>query len=98
LHTAFCVHVVYRQDLLDVYDGEASASPDSTVASSSVCSQNVAVILLVPVRLGSDALNQQYVPCLKTLLNMKECLGLIGGKPKHSLYFIGWQGDLCAEC
>ncbi|KAF7280187.1 hypothetical protein GWI33_006313 [Rhynchophorus ferrugineus] len=51
------------------------------------------LILLIPVRLGTEKFNTIYAPCLTTLLSIKECIGIIGGRPKHSLYFVGYQDD-----
>jgi len=70
---------------------------------------NTALVLLVPIRLGSDSLNTIYIPCIKVsvvlivhlivhyfftpqaLLSMDHCIGIIGGRPKHSVYFVGFQ-------
>ncbi|XP_071043438.1 cysteine protease ATG4D [Parasteatoda tepidariorum] len=51
------------------------------------------LILFVSVRLGNDKINPFYIPCLKNLLTYEQCIGIIGGRPKHALYFIGWQDD-----
>ena len=29
---------------------------------------------------------------LQNLLSLDHCIGIIGGKPKHSVYFVGFQG------
>lgn len=51
------------------------------------------MVLLVPLRLGVDKLNSGYAPCLTALLSLDDCIGVIGGRPRHALYFIGYQDD-----
>lgn len=51
------------------------------------------LILLVPLRLGADKLNPDYASCLTALFRLTTCIGVIGGRPRHSLYFIGYQED-----
>lgn len=84
-YDSICMYVaqdccIYKQDVLEL------------------CQKNTEkftpVILLVSVRLGGDELNEVYIETLKFFLRMSNCIGIIGGKPKHSLYFIGYQGNI----
>ncbi|KAJ2793199.1 hypothetical protein H4R20_006611, partial [Coemansia guatemalensis] len=77
---------------------------DQTVYASEVRKQALAnadadraawrpLLLLVPVRLGLSRLNPSYIPKIKTLFQIPQSVGLVGGKPSRSFYFIGRQGD-----
>jgi hypothetical protein len=39
-------------------------------------------------------MNSVYGSCLTALLTLENCIGIIGGRPKHSLYFVGFQGKV----
>mmetsp|Transcript_30173 Transcript_30173/g.68267 ORF Transcript_30173/g.68267 Transcript_30173/m.68267 type:complete len:628 (-) Transcript_30173:86-1969(-) len=51
------------------------------------------LIVVVPVRLGaSDRINPSYIPKLASYLSLPQSLGFIGGRPRHSYYFVGVRG------
>jgi cysteine protease ATG4 len=81
------------QDIVDLCDVSQSKP---TVSTRSLHSTPLwkALILLVPVRLGAEKMNSSYGPCLTALLTLENCIGIIGGRPKHSLYFVGFQGKV----
>ncbi|XP_051569423.1 cysteine protease atg4da-like isoform X1 [Myxocyprinus asiaticus] len=88
--------VVYVAQDCTVYVGDVlrlcgmSRTEDLSLSCRSVWKS---LILLVPIRLGGDVLNPTYTKCVKRLLALRCCIGIIGGKPKHSLYFVGFQDD-----
>ncbi|KAL6066034.1 Cysteine protease atg4d [Balamuthia mandrillaris] len=51
------------------------------------------LLLIIPLRLGLDSLNQVYVPALKHTFHFPQSLGIVGGKPRSSLYFVGYQDN-----
>ncbi|KJE93088.1 hypothetical protein CAOG_03931 [Capsaspora owczarzaki ATCC 30864] len=78
-----------------------SVSTDETVTPSASTSQSppvlpppfIPLLILMPLRLGLNEINRMYIPCLKALLMCAQCVGIIGGRPRHSLYFVGYQED-----
>lgn len=57
------------------------------------CDNWRSVLIMVPVRLGGEGLNPIYESCLYALFTHDLCIGIIGGRPKHSLYFVGFQEE-----
>jgi len=51
------------------------------------------LLLFVPLRLGLNEINPVYISGLKKCFTLKQSLGIIGGRPNHASYFIGYMGD-----
>ena len=71
---------IFKKDIIDLCTNKSN-------------NEFIPCMILVSVRLGGEELNDIYVESLKMFLEMENCIGMIGGKPKHSLYFIGYQGE-----
>ncbi|KAG5447144.1 Cysteine protease atg4d [Clonorchis sinensis] len=62
------------------------SSPSTTLFPSH------AVILLLPIRLGLDKrIDARYVPMVCRLVRDPCFVGIIGGRPRHSIYILGCQ-------
>eukprot|EP00741_Cyanophora_paradoxa_P001830 tig00000507_g1773.t1 len=73
---------IYRDQLL----------PSAAASSSSGPAAFDPVLILVPARLGLEGLNPVYVPALQALYRVPEFVGVLGGRPRSSLYFVACQG------
>ncbi|ELR19150.1 cysteine protease, putative [Acanthamoeba castellanii str. Neff] len=51
------------------------------------------MLIMLPLRLGLDQLNEDYAPVLKETFRIPQSVGISGGKPRASLYFVGNQDD-----
>nr|GAT54503.1 predicted protein [Mycena chlorophos] len=51
------------------------------------------VLVLVGVRLGLEGVNPVYYETIKTLFTFPQSVGIAGGRPSSSYYFVGVQGD-----
>lgn len=50
------------------------------------------LFLIIPIRIGIQKINPLYYDTLLKLLDLSQSVGIIGGKPNKSLYFIGHKG------
>ncbi|KAL7748306.1 Cysteine protease atg4 [Sorochytrium milnesiophthora] len=57
------------------------------------------VLVLIPLRLGIDTLNEQYFGAIKACLASPFSVGIAGGRPASSLWFIGYEDNtlLCLD-
>lgn len=51
------------------------------------------LLILIPIRLGVDKINHMYIAHLKSIFRCRYTVGIIGGKPNKSMYFVGYQDD-----
>ncbi|XP_046542398.1 LOW QUALITY PROTEIN: cysteine protease ATG4B-like [Haliotis rubra] len=51
------------------------------------------LLLIIPLRLGLTDINPVYFDSLKSCLALKQSVGIIGGKPNHAHWFIGYLGE-----
>ncbi|KAK4216402.1 putative cysteine protease [Rhypophila decipiens] len=95
--TARCIQTLANQretslrvystgDLPDVYEDSfmAVANPDGRGFQPT--------LILVCTRLGIDKINSVYHEALISTLQMPQSIGIAGGRPSSSLYFVGVQG------
>lgn len=96
--TARCIHALTSEhesslrvystgDLPDVYEDSfmAVANPDGRCFHPT--------LILVCTRLGIDKINQVYMEALIATLQMPQSVGIAGGRPSSSHYFVGSQGQ-----
>ena len=51
------------------------------------------VLILLPLRLGLNGVNPIYFASIKQYFTLPQCVGIAGGRPSSSYYFVGTQGD-----
>ncbi|KAI4223985.1 MAG: hypothetical protein LQ349_007323, partial [Xanthoria aureola] len=51
------------------------------------------ILVLVGIRLGIDRVTPAYWEALKASLQLPQSVGIAGGRPSSSHYFVGHQGD-----
>lgn len=67
-------------------------SPDPQRQPQQLSGQWKPVVVMMPARYGLDKLKEGYVANLKQLFKLPQFLGIAGGRPGRSLYFVAYQG------
>lgn len=50
------------------------------------------VLIFIPLRLGQERFNMEYKEAVKACFTVTQSVGIIGGKPRHALWFVGYHG------
>ncbi|CAO3618482.1 unnamed protein product [Mucor fragilis] len=88
-----------REEAKHLYDATSTPQEQEQAASPNADSPDdkdtvfKPVLMLVALRLGIDSLHPTYYPALKACFELPSFVGIAGGRPNSSLYFIGLQGD-----
>uniref|UniRef100_A0A1I8BYM0 Cysteine protease n=1 Tax=Meloidogyne hapla TaxID=6305 RepID=A0A1I8BYM0_MELHA len=51
------------------------------------------LLLMIPLRLGLDVINPCYSTALFECFKLPQFVGILGGRPRHAVYFYGTVGD-----
>lgn len=91
------------QSLIREFPESGIASCQTSVSSGDVYEEDVLrvfaeskeskILFLMGVKLGISAVNEFYWDDIKRILGSKFSVGIAGGRPSSSLYFIGHQGN-----
>jgi cysteine protease ATG4 len=86
-----------RKEAKNLYDASSTPQEETTFPNDMLPDDKdtvfKSVLILVPLRLGIDSLHPTYYPALKACFELPSFVGIAGGRPNSSLYFIGLQGD-----
>ncbi|KAL1958479.1 hypothetical protein VTO42DRAFT_4343 [Malbranchea cinnamomea] len=80
---------VYEDRFRDISSGCGSSSSDKGVQEAPIRP----TLILLGVRLGIDHVTPVYWEALKAALQYPQSVGIAGGRPSSSHYFIGVQGE-----
>lgn len=51
------------------------------------------ITCIVCVRLGLDNVDEEYFSGIRKIFDIKQCVGMMGGKKNKALYFVGHEGE-----
>jgi cysteine protease ATG4 len=86
---------IYRSEVMQLAQTRHSGSlGDQGVDSSGrAASAWRSVLLLVPLRLGSHDVNEDYLPQVQGVFGIPQCMGMLGGRPGSAFYYVASRGE-----
>jgi len=78
---------------LSIHVARGSTIVTNRIAQYFSDTTNKPLLLFIPVRLGLQHVNSTYQSFILGCLQLSCSVGIIGGKPRHSVYFIGHTAD-----
>ncbi|KAK7031343.1 cysteine protease [Favolaschia claudopus] len=83
--------VLYQTSVFDA--SHTSPNPDTESDNDSLSWGDRPVLLLLGLRLGLDGVNPIYYDTIKQLYTFPQSVGIAGGRPSSSLYFVAAQAE-----
>ncbi|KAF8196684.1 hypothetical protein K438DRAFT_1967699 [Mycena galopus ATCC 62051] len=83
--------VLYQSSVFEA--SHTSARPETDSASGILSWGDRPVLLLLGLRLGLDGVNPIYHDTIKQLYTFPQSVGIAGGRPSSSLYFVAAQAE-----
>lgn len=86
---------IYRKQLLELARKGDPKKPGTGASPEASTCEGLwqPVLIILPLRLGLEKLNRVYKPSLLRVFSWPQCVGMMGGKPSMSFYFIGAQDE-----
>ncbi|KAF2717386.1 hypothetical protein K431DRAFT_158575 [Polychaeton citri CBS 116435] len=92
-HASADLRVYVRPTDSDVYADEVLKTATAPADPSNSDTTFHPTLILLSTRLGIDRITPVYHATLKHTLQLPQCVGIAGGRPSSSHYFIGHQGS-----
>jgi len=86
-------NVVVIDEIKSRFRGYSDDPKEESDNSSVDLAQWVPGILFIQLRLGLTKINPLYFSALKKTFRFRNSLGIIGGRPNHALYLVGYTED-----
>ncbi|CAO3565164.1 unnamed protein product [Mortierella alpina] len=87
-------NTVYVSEIMNLALNRSGQADSKPLTQDQVASDSwKPVVLLMPARYGLEKITERYFNNLKTLFKLPQFLGIAGGRPGRSLYFVACQGN-----